>query len=95
MPLHPVNADIPAPRRRRGDAVVLSFNTGRSRRLSTPAPRRRVPRAAALFAAGIVLLLAFAGCQLGSSAITAVTGQPDPNILYDEYSRNYDAYHLD
>ena len=59
-----------------------------------PAPRRRVPRVAALLAAGIVLLLAFAGCQLGSGAITAVSGQPDPNVLYAQYERNYGAYHL-
>ena len=61
----------------------------------TPAPRRRAARIAALLAVSIISLLAFAGCELGSDAITAVTGQPDPNVLYAEYERNYDAYHLD
>ena len=51
--------------------------------------------AGAFLAISIVSLLAFAGCELGSGAITAVTGQPDPNILYAEYERNYDAYQLD
>ena len=51
--------------------------------------------AGAFLAISIVSLLAFAGCELGSGAITAVTGQPDPNVLYAEYERNYDAYHLD
>ena len=61
----------------------------------TPAPRQRAARIAALLAVGIISLLAFAGCELGSEAITAVTGQPDPNVLYAEYERNYNAYHLD
>ena len=60
-----------------------------------PAPRQRVARIAALLVVATAALLAFAGCELGSGAITAVTGQPDPNILYDEYERNYAAYHLD
>lgn len=69
-------------RRRRGDAIMLSL-------------AKCGLAAGAFLAISIVSLLAFAGCELGSGAITAVTGQPDPNILYAEYERNYDAYQLD